>query len=235
MRRLTAAVAFAGFAALTVAAPSAHACSPAPPTIEIDRERVVAGTRLHVSGDRVLRADGSGTACDGINLPMTPSPSDVGVTAEPEPEPSETPLVSLPPVVPIDVRPVAYAPADPATLVTLSITPGEFWDWSLPKYPLRVIDRVPAEPVRKQIAGWYRHSFAATVTVPADLKPGRYVIYARQQVGVDFGSNVITVVDSLAATGTATAGLVRLGLLAVATGTGVLAIARSRRLQPDNV
>lgn len=216
MRRTTAIAALAAVAALALPVPHASACTPALPWLRLGAERVVAGASVRVSGEI---HDGQDTGCH--MTPPTPSetppPEAEVVTRSPDPGP--TSIVTLPPLVP-----VAYAQRGaPGPLVTVTI--AEYREWPEPEAPARPIARVPSNPVIREGDGT-RHSFAARVRIPGDVRAGRYVLDAYEQRGVWFGRAWITVVDPLAATGSATADLVRVALLALLAGAGTLLVAR---------
>jgi len=134
------------------------------------------------------------------------------VTATPQPEPRPTsgvPLVTLPPLAPVaSVR------------AQVEVTLKRF-DGTGPARTIAVVLADPAEPRAE------RHSFAATVRVPADVAPARYVVEAKQRDGVLYGTREVTVLDrasgDLAATGGDTRGLLALALVTTTAGAGALA------------
>lgn len=219
----TALAALAAVTVVVVPAVPASACSPARPSIDVDRAEVVAGATVRVSGEEIVDEDGKEIPFTCHNPPI-PTPSeqpDMTVSAEPDPV-TPTPLVTLPTLVP-----VAYAaPADPATLVRVSI--AEWRDWDEPAADFRDLGTVAPNPLRRWKDDRWSLTFSARVTIPADLPPGRYVLNAAQVKGVWFGEADVTVVDALSATGSATGDLVRIGLLSLAAGAGALAAGRRR-------
>jgi hypothetical protein len=225
MRRLLGAAALAGVCALALPVPSASACTPMMPLLDVSRERVVRGGSLHVSGDVRTRANGDGFGCHNPVPPsLSPTPT-VGVAPSPDPTPSESPdpLASLVPTMPALV-PVAYARAvDPTVVLTIQ----KRWEWTEPEPPDRVLTRVAEDRPRTVETDVVEHTFGADVTVPLDLTPGKYVLRAHQEGGLFFGIADITVLDELAATGDQTARLAGIAVLLIVTGALAVATARS--------
>jgi hypothetical protein len=212
MRRIAATAALAAVAAVTLPAAPASACSYARPILEVGSTRVAAGATLRVAGEEIMEEDGSYPDCMPALPPTAPASPPPATETEPSAAPSDssTPLVSLPPLVP-----VAHVAATRPVEVYLS-------------------DRLIATLAPARKAPWknglYRFWFSASVTIPADVKPGRYGISAAGDVA--FGGAEITVVEGLAATGAPASGLTRLGFLLLLAGAGALAAARRVRRVP---
>lgn len=233
MRRYVSTAALGAVLALALPVPAAHACMRPIPLIDVDRDRVVAGTAVHVTGDQTSRADGTVPPCHPPVPPspvpsVTPSDPD-GVVVSPEPEPSgtSTPLVTIPPVRAPELRPVAYTPPLPPPTVTVSIrawTP-EF----AAEAPLRTLATVPQAPRAHVQDDLYRFRFAADVTIPRDLRPGRWVLQATTDSGPFFGTADVTVLDELAATGADSVDLTGIAVLSIVAGGLVLELGRRTR------
>ena len=223
MRRIAATAALAAVTLLALPSASAGNCrGDREPELTAASTRVVACSPLRVSGGVELDGNGFLPPCMPGVLPRPePSSADpeehtetVEVTAEPSPL---VPLVTLPPLVP-----VAYAPRH------VTVTIGEPIPLIGPDPEARPIATLPAEPRLRLSEGWYRFAFDGRVTIPRDVKPGRYVLRAHTQPAPYYGQVEVTVVEPLAATGGHAADLVRLGLLSLATGAAALVAGRRR-------
>ncbi|HEX8001882.1 MAG TPA: hypothetical protein VF519_04225 [Mycobacteriales bacterium] len=221
MRRTAATAALATVAVLLLPAVPASACSFPHGFFHLSRDPVPAGARVRLSGDVI--ADNKGQmdfSCPPLPHP-TPSPSptrpdQITVSEEPLPEESESQVVVIPTLVPV----AFHAPADPATLVTVTI--AEAREWNEPAAPRRTIAwLIPNEnrPWGDPADGLYEWSFAGDVTIPAGLRAGRYELAAFQRIGVNYGYVFVEVTDGLPSTGTDVTRLALLGLLAAGTAT----------------
>lgn len=239
MRRALSAIALGGLAALVPVVP-ASACTPAPYQLAVGPERAAPGATVRVSGDQLVRPNGSYvSACDGWagGVPVTPS-----ATATPSPTPSEpsaTPLVSLPPLSLAPARAVATATptpfspfvgtVPPPAVVELRIQPRT--DWNEPELPSRLLARVPADQPVGTVWGEAReevtkHAFAASVRLPGDLAAGAYEIVAAEKGGIAYGTGFVEVLDVLSATGgSTTAGLLGVAVLAIVAGAYATVVA----------
>jgi hypothetical protein len=220
MRRAVATAALAAVAVVALPMPNAFACTVPMPMLNVSAERVPAGGTLAVSGDVVADEDGRVPSCQPLP-PPTPTPTPAAepsgtMTATAEPMPSETPLVTLPPILP-----AAYEVPEPVT-----VTLRAYAEWPALAAPARTIGVIPPNPTRPWRDDLYTYSFAGRVTVPGDVKPGVYVLDADEANGVWFGFAHITVVDELASTGTAVLPMLQLGVLALLAGGGALLAAR---------
>lgn len=203
MRRLTSAAALGAVVLLAVPATPASACSVPIPAIDVDRERVARGGQVGVSGEQLGDEDGKHPGCE-TPVPPVPTPTAVVVAPSESPSPSESPLISLPPL-----RPVAFE----ARQVTVTLE--EYREWPAPSAKARTIAQVATGSRAPFESDLYTYSFAATVQVPRDVTPGRYVLRAFEPDGVYYGQATITVTSGLAATGS-DARLAALALLLLA-------------------
>ena len=223
MRRLLCLAVLGG--ALALPLPAAVACSPAPPYPEIDRERVVAGGTLRISGDEM-----TGPFDCGLRPPppaasesATPSPQpSEGLSPAPDPGPTTVPTGLPTPFFPADAFRVA------ARAGTVHVVLRTYAEWPADHGPERVIAKVPAQPAVRVTAKHTRYRFAATVTIPADVAPGRYAVGAYQPGRVSYGVRELRVVAALPDTGAPSADLARLGILCVVAGAAALATGRRR-------
>lgn len=138
-------------------------------------------------------------------------------TTPPSPSPAPTVTPSRDPAIgiPLPLRPVAYVTPQRADVdVTLARPDGSG------RRRIAVAKADPAEPEGS------RHSFSATVTVPADVAPGTYVVEARQRDGVWYGTRELAIERTLASTGGHAADLVAVALLALVAGAGALVVSR---------
>lgn len=226
MYRSVGAVVSAALLVLCLPVPHAVACSPAYPMLTIDRDRLVPGDRVRVAGDQDTRP----FDCGMPPLPSSPPAPSAGVTPDPDPGPSQTPLVGVPlPTTPAVVPPLARPPYAPrevlpaAVVVTISDERGYHGN---PPRNVRELAQVAADPPTRLPGGYLRHTFSAVVTLPADLRPGSYVIDAHQNGTVNFGSVSVTVVATLPVNGSSSLALVATGLLALVAGAGAVVLGR---------
>ena len=215
MRLRVHAAALGGLVLLGLPAPAYAACMPkAMPRLDVSSTRVAAGDEIRVRGETVDRLNRDRDCVDE-------SGDAVPATDDPTPSPSRTaaPLVPLPPLPPLELA----APA--RRLATVTIRPFDAeWHPGID----RVIARVaPAPPVHYD-GPLYTHRLAATVTIPADVKTGRYDVIAGLDNGVVFGLATITVTGTLADTGTPAAGLTGVAVLTIVSGGLALELGRRR-------
>ncbi|HEV2889804.1 MAG TPA: hypothetical protein VGX28_05460 [Frankiaceae bacterium] len=244
MRRLAATAALAAVTALALPAVPASACSLPTGWFQADADPLTAGSPVRLTGSVVADANGSVGTCH-MPPPTTPEPSGTPIpdetaapaeTASPEtiapsesaeasatPTPSETVATrTLPPLLP-----VANPLPQPAK-VTIRSWPEELG----PTGPERAIGWISPDPVKPYgdpKDELHEFSFSAVVTIPADVRPGRYQLSVFQPGIVSWGFIGVDVVAGLPRTGTDTDVLVRLATLSLLSGAGALAAARRAR------
>lgn len=246
MRRLVSAAALGGLLALTLPVPAAYACSVPMPTIDVDRDRVAAGGSVRVSGEETTDDEGKTFTCTTPTAPVVTPTATTSPTQSEPPSPTATagPLpTGLPTVLPTGLttatpaaaQAVAATPSPttasigddgppPSGPVTIAIS--EAYEWPEPEPPARTLATVAPNELDFQDWNIWRHSFAATVTIPAGLAPGEYELRAYEADRLFYGTARITVLPRLPDTGPATTSLAGVAVLAIVAGAVAVELGR---------
>lgn len=254
MRRSVAVVSLLTLGWLAVPALPASACSLPAPTFEAGSDSVAQGGSLHVEGEGRTTGDcvtPTGSAEPSETVTETPEPSEtVEPTETPSEtaEPTETPSETAGPTETPQPSETTTTPAAPPTTTTPPAFPGLEAPAFRPMAAMRAaqqkqvvfsltregttvaqpIDTLPEEHTTD--GGTDRYTFSGTITVPASVAPGRYVLEARGSVA--YGDEPLVVGRALPETGAGdTASLLKVALMFGVTGVVAVAggVAMARR------